>query len=413
MTNKKAYLLVLTLLLFSGNPLMTFLFGKFTMAIAALLIFLMIHKTIKLDKHFFVLFKFMFFGIVTIGICQQLELQTVSWLGMLNLATKFLIGGVIINALKDRFSWFFFRVVADLSFLSLAFYLMVNLLKIKFPSISLGEDINSYVIYGTSYEQHMLKNAGMFWEPGAHAGILTLGLALNFYNLKSYWVNHKMKLIVVILALLTAQSTTGYLVGFIIFLFLFISKKTILFVPVFLIVAFYVYQSTPFLREKIESQYEESQNQKIGEVSNTRFGSLIFDWYYIKKHPLIGNGLDESTRYANHNYLFVGEKGDVIGSGNGFTGSIASMGIIYLLAYFYFLWKATVKQNQIFAFLVFLIVLFNLQGEQWLNFPLYLGLPFLILNPIKMKSRFKENSKKKFPLNHDMYIEKKYNRLSN
>jgi hypothetical protein len=398
MTKKKAYFLLLILLFFSGNPLMTFLFGKFTMAVALVLTFLLIHKNIQLDKQFFTLFKIIILGIFAIGAFQLIELHTVSWLGMLNLATKFLLGGIIANTLKDRFNWMFFKVVSDLSVLSLIFYILINLLKIKLPSISLGEEINSYIIYGTSYEQHMLKNAGMFWEPGAHAGILTLNLALNFNNLKYYWAKHKYRLIAVILALLTAQSTTGYLVGFIIFLFFFINKKTVILIPIFLIIAFYVYQSTSFLSEKIESQFEESQNQKIGEVSNTRFGSAIFDWYYIQNHPLIGNGLEETTRYAKHKYLFVGEKGDVIGSGNGFTGTLASMGILYVLAYFYFLWRAIAIQNKIYALLVLLAVVLNLQGEQWLNFPLYLGLPFLTLKPIGINRRPKIYKKVHFSL---------------
>ncbi|MFD0777263.1 hypothetical protein ACFQZF_00695 [Flavobacterium myungsuense] len=242
---------------------------------------------------------------------------------------KFLLGGIIINYLKKQFASIFFKVIADLSLISLMFYLVVNIFGIVIPSITLGPEIESYIIYGTSTELHMLKNAGMFWEPGAFAGILTLCLALNYNNLKNYWFEQPFKLGIIILALLTTQSTTGYLVGAIIFLFLLFKGKNIFIVPVFVFAITYIYETTDFLKEKIEIQIEKSSNQKVGEFSNTRFGSLIFDWYYIQKHPFIGNGLNEKTRYSEHQYLFVGEKGDAIASGNGFTGYLASLGVFF------------------------------------------------------------------------------------
>lgn len=388
MKTKQSYFLILILLFFSGNPLVPFLFGKFTAAIGLVLTFFLIHKSIKLDKAFLKLIKIIVVGIFLIAVFQYLELHSVSWMGMFNLALKFLLGGIIINHLKEKFVWCFFNVVSDLSVLSLLFYLLINILKITLPSINLGGEVKSYIIYGTSYELHMLKNAGMFWEPGAYAGILTLCLALNFNNLKYYWIKYRYKLLAVILTLLTTQSTTGYLVLFIIFLFFFVHGKNIILVvivlPVILLASIYVYESTDFLKEKIDSQFENSTEQKVGEFSNTRFGSLIFDWHYIQKHPLIGNGLDEKTRYSDHQYLFSGEQGDIIGSGNGFTGTLATMGVFYILAFFYFLWKTTVLQSNFFAFLILLVVFLNLQGEQWLNFPLYLALPFLIIKPISI-----------------------------
>ncbi|MFC6876174.1 hypothetical protein [Flavobacterium myungsuense] len=386
MKNKKSYLLILILLFFSGNPLITFLFGKFSTVVGLTLTILIIYKSIRFSKKFIKLIFIIVTGILIIGVFQHIKLGYVSVLGMINLVIKFLLGGIIINYLKKQFASIFFKVIADLSLISLMFYLVVNIFGIVIPSITLGPEIESYIIYGTSTELHMLKNAGMFWEPGAFAGILTLCLALNYNNLKNYWFEQPFKLGIIILALLTTQSTTGYLVGAIIFLFLLFKGKNIFIVPVFVFAITYIYETTDFLKEKIEIQIEKSSNQKVGEFSNTRFGSLIFDWYYIQKHPFIGNGLNEKTRYSEHQYLFVGEKGDAIASGNGFTGYLASLGVFFLIGFFYFLWKATNRQGLFFAFIVVLVVLLNLQGEQWFNYPLYLGLPFIILQKKKNKT---------------------------
>jgi len=310
-------------------------------------------------------------------------LPSVSYLAISNLLLKILMGGIIVNYLKDQFVYYFFKVIASLSLISLFFFIMINILGVTIPHISLGLDINSYFIYGTSGEIHMLKNAGMFWEPGAHAGILTLCLALNLKNLKFYWSQYQFQLVIIILTLLTTQSTTGYLAGFLILLFYFFKPKNIaislIASTILFAVGYYIYETTDFLKDKIESQFEKTNEQGIGDFSNSRFGSLIFDWHYIAKHPLIGNGFDEKTRYADHQFLFSGTKGDVIGSGNGFSHYLACMGIFFMIGYFVLLWKATFVNGKLYGLLIISLVLINLQGEQWLNFPLYLGLPFLVL----------------------------------
>lgn len=393
-----SYFLVLTLLFFSGNPLVTFLFGKFSTIIGLLLIFVLLNTKIKLDKNFLNIFKFVVIGLFLIGLFQYFEFEYVSVLGMFNLMLKFLLGGIVINNLKGRFNWIFFNVASDLCLISLFFYLPVNILQVSLPSIDLGDYHVSYIIYTAIFNDDIVRNCGMFWEPGAFAGVLTLCLALNFNNLNYYWINYRYKLLFILLALLTSQSTTGYLVGSIIFLFIFINGKNFFAIPLFLIAFIYIYQTNEFLSKKIESQFKSSQDQSVGEFSNTRFGSAIFDWNYILKHPLIGNGLDEKTRYSDHQYLFYAKENEGIGSGNGFTGTLASLGVFYIFVYFYFLWKATIRQNKSYAFLLLIVVLLNLQGEQWFNFPLYLGLPFLVVKPIILKRkiifkyRFPQNS---------------------
>lgn len=378
----QAYLLVFTLLFFSGNPLATFLFGKLSTAIGLLLTLIIINSNLKVKKLFIKKYKFLLLGILLISLNQFIILPSISFPAIVNLVLKILMGGFIINYLKEDFALYFFKVLVFLSSVSLVLYLGINILGISLPYFLIGPETKSYIFYGTSSELHMLKNAGMFWEPGAHAGILSLCLGLNLNHFKYYWLNNKFQLIVVILALITTQSTTGYIVGFLILLFYFYKPRnfaiSLLILPLIIGIWLYFYNSTDFLKEKIESQYEKSLEQEVGDFSNTRFGSLIFDWHYINKHPFIGNGFDEKTRYQDHQFLFAGAKEDVIGSGNGFSHYLASMGIFFVLGYFVFLWKAAVVNGKIFAFLILLLVFLNLQGEQWFNFPLYLGLPFLI-----------------------------------
>lgn len=377
------YLLIFLLILFSGNPLITGYFGKYSIIVLFLIVVVLLSKRLKIAKRFISIYKWIAISILLISVFQYIQLGSVSTLGVLNLLLKIFIGGYIINHLGSRLNYTMFKVVFHLSLISLVFYVVHSTFGDVFPGISLSNNKYSYVLYTPSYGTHLYKNAGMFWEPGAHAGLLTLCLAINFPYLKIMWQQHKMKLIVIIITLLTTQSTTGYLVGFAILLFYFLNTnsaiKTSFFLPIILFLGFSVYQATDFLKDKIEKQFENTTDQEVGSFSNTRFGSYVFDLHYIQKHPLIGNGLDTKTRYADHQYLFYGAEEDVIGSGNGLSNYLASMGVFFVVGYFYLVWKSARLCSFYFASVLCIVVFLNLQGEQWFNFPLYLGLPFILL----------------------------------
>lgn len=388
----KTYLLIFVLLLFSGNPLLSFLFTKYTPFVGLIIALLIINKDLKIDKSFIHTTKIIAFFLLLIGVFQYLQLSLVSVLGMINLLVKFILGGLIIYHLKEKFFPAFFKVIFHLSIVSLLFFIVINLLKTPLPSISLSESANTYFVYGIS-KGHMHQNAGMFWEPGAYAGILTLCLALNFNHLNYYWKKHRFKLIIVFTTLLSTLSSSGFIVGFVIILFYFIQAKKLsvyfLALPALLFIGLYLYENTDFLKDKIEGQYKVATEQEVGEFSNTRFGSILFDWHYIQKHPFTGNGLLEETRYADHQHLFVGAVGDVVGSGNSFSNFWASLGCFFILGYFYLLWKATSPAGLKFSIIILIIVLLNIQVEQWFNYPLYLGLLFISGISLKKKKAIK------------------------
>lgn len=375
-------MLIFILLFFSGNPLATYLFGKFSALVGLVLVLIIVRRRIVIDKDFVSKAKWIIIILSIISFGQYIVLSYVSIQGMLNLIIKILLGAIVFKYLKEDFNWNFFKVNYHLSLISLVFYFLVNILGLDIPFITISEKIHSYILYNFSAEEHLYKNAGMYWEPGAHAGILTLCLALNFSNLKYYWLKHRIKLMIIIAALLLTQSTTGYIVGFIICLFYFVQKRnfflSVIVLPTFVVIGLLIYQKTEFLKDKIDYQFEKSEDQSIGDFSNTRFGSLLFDWHYIEKHPLIGNGLSEITRYADHQYLFIGEDGNSLGNGNGFSHYLASLGVFFILGYFYLLYRASCVKGVTFSILIFLVVLLNLQGEQWFNYSLYLGLPFMV-----------------------------------
>jgi hypothetical protein len=383
-SEKKAYFLVFILLFFSGNPLAFFLFGKYSTLVGLLLSILNIKPNFNIDKYFSNKLNSFLFIILIIVLLQYLTLTSLSSLAFVNLVLKILMGGLILNYLKESFAYIFFRVISTLSLFSLIGFIFINQFGFNLPFIIVSQSYKSYFLYGSLSGEAFFRNCGMFWEPGAFSGILTLCLALNIKFLNYYWVNYKLQLISIFLALLTTQSTTGYIVGFFIFLFNLINHKnifrTLILFFTFLFISFYIYNKTNFLKTKLDNQFFRASNQSVGDFSNSRFGSIIFDWHYILKHPFSGNGFNFKTRYADHQFLFRGatDNLDVIGSGNGFSNFLASMGILFISLYFFLLWNTSKFLGNKFAFFICLIVFLNLQGEQFFNYPLYLSLPFII-----------------------------------
>lgn len=382
----KNYVLVFILLFFSGNPLATFLFGKFNIVVGLIAVLLLLNVKINLDQQFFKKYRLIVLGIVSIFVFHLIFLQQVAFLAYGNILLKFLLGGIVIWQLNEKFQKIFFRVIGILSFTSLCFFALVNLIGFEIAYVDIDSKHKAYLIYCTSIG-HIHRNAGMFWEPGAFAGIITICLALNIQYLPIYWKHNKFYLFSILLALITTQSTSGYIVGFVVLIYLFLKPKhlsiSLVILPLALFFGSYIYNSNDFLNEKINAQFEKSESQEIGEFSNTRLGSVIFDWYYIQKHPLIGNGFDQETRYSDHQYLFNGIQGDAIGSGNSFSHYWASLGVMFIIGYFMLLWKQVAVKGKIFAILILIVVFLNLQSEQWFNFPLYLGFIFLFHEPQK------------------------------
>lgn len=179
-------------------------------------------------------------------------------------------------------------------------------------------------------------------------------------------------------ALFTTFSTTGYLVFFALSaykLYQLRARVTLRFFLIALVLGIgaVLISEAHFLGAKIRIQFENLSLSS--DYSSDRFGALAFDLYYIEKHPVFGNGLIDETRFADHPYLH----GLTRGHGNGLSNFTATYGLFGLLAYLSaitFARFAPLPSHRLFGAAVIAILLFS---EQFLNYPLFLGLPFLAL----------------------------------
>jgi hypothetical protein len=306
---------------------------------------------------------------------QYFVLGYVSLPGSLYFLLKLAFGYVIIATIGTKFKVIFFNTIFFISLISLVGFIW-NHLGFDIPSLYKGENELKSLIFFTQNSDGM-RNAGMFWEPGVFACYIVLCLSFYIGNINELFKNNTIKLIIVLTALATTMSTTGYIVFFFLAMVnlwnMFSWGKALLILPFiifFSIASYIIFMKSNFLEEKVKEQYDETLDLN-GEFSPTRFGALMFDIYYIKKHPLIGNGLHEKTRYADHPYLF----GQELRHSNGFSNFLASMGFLSLWFYSYYILKFKSRFKWIFLITTLLIM----QGEPLMNYPLFLTIPFIFI----------------------------------
>lgn len=222
---------------------------------------------------------------------------------------------------------------------------------------------------------HVFRNCGMFWEPGAFQGYIMLALLFYINDYKSLWKIHRWKCIILSLALLTTFSTTGYIVYLLYIAYIIFTSRISYYIKtcvvfITLVCCIHAYHNLDFLGEKIEVQYENATNLRNNEVSWSRMGAMKIDLQQISRHPIVGNGFLMTSRYEK-----LGEK--MAGSGNGFTGAINILGIPCIALYLIALYKSLTfrKRHEKVFFVSVIIILLN--GEFFLNYPLFWGLPFI------------------------------------
>lgn len=367
--SRHSYILIILLIFISGSPILNnaFLYG--ILGLGFLLYSVLFLNMSRRRK----LWVYMLFFVI-IFILQYINLHYISILGSINLLMKLMIGATVMWITKDKFRYIYTDVLFYLSVISLFFYI-IGLLGLSIPNLFSNDPNRSSILVYNSLSQSSYRNCGPFWEPGAFACYLILVPLLFIDNLREFVISNKSKTLVLSVTLISTISTTGYICLFIIIVYYLItfSKNRfisyLIYVPIVLVMISYAFVKLDFMSEKIEEQTLSAVDLD-GEFSNTRLGSLMFDLHYIKKHPIIGNGLHERTRYADHPSLW----GQNLGHGNAFSNYTAQMGTIAMIVYFLLLYQAFSKR-----IIVPIIVLLLFQGEQLLNYPLFLSLPFVIL----------------------------------
>lgn len=378
-------LLVLALIAVTGNPVLS------SVSVAPFLYALLLVAGLSLrhganSVHFVRHYAAVAAGFGVVFAAHWLQLGAVSWFGAAHFLVKVFIGGWVIDRLGVRFIPCLFRAAFWLCASSLVFYPALLLMGPEAFPDGLGEawtgseSIRSIVVFTVHNTPEWWRNSSMMWEPGALQGLINLALFL-MPEQALVKRRHRLASLVLVATLVTTFSTTGYLVFFLVVLYklggarLPVMAKSVA-LAALLVIGLVVFLEADFLAQKIVEQYLDSLD--YDGFMPDRFGALLFDLQYIDKHPLFGNGLIESTRYADHPQLH----GLPLGHGNGLSNFIATFGLVGLLVYGLGIVRsgfALGRRGQASRVALVTLVAVLSVGEQFLNTPLFLGLPFLML----------------------------------
>ena len=392
--------LMLTLFIISGNPAMSFGLPHqpFYVAVAALFFFLMVLQQIEIVTPSLIGI-FIFFAFILIY--QSYSFSFFPVVTLLGFFVRLFIAYAAVRLIKD-FARSYVVIIYWLAILSFIFYIpqqIGNLAGFYFPAIfrpiepifgePQGWRMTLFVHTFIFYQDMVYRNDGIFWEPGALAGYVNLGIILlasirDQYEKRAY----QQRLAMLVACLLSTLSTTGYIVLPLALLLhlnlegkIGISKAIHFFfftlVTIAIFVGFFaVAWEQPFMKEKIMRSIFVAQ-YKPDNWEADRIGTILFDLDYIEERPLTGWGLHEDTRNLLHPFLTgLAETG----RGNGMSDFAAKIGLPALFLWMYCVFKyffIMSEHNTIKSCIGFLCVVIILNGECYLNYPLFLCFFFL------------------------------------
>ena len=389
-------ILVGLLLCLSGNPVICSL-PTLTLAVVAVCLAAALDRRGTLVTMDLVLAVWLFSFVLLV---QCLDFHLLPTAAMGGFLVRLYIGYAVVRLIPD-FPRVYVHVMSCLALLSLCFYVPSVLLASVGVNLepfwaALAERLGTATPCGlpllvhTFCREDLWRNAGMFWEPGAFQGYLTLALIC-------LWVirerlparDYGRYFAILSVVLFTTLSTTGYLVYPLVLILHYdwrakerrrrlrrVLVGGYVLLPLLVAICTYAYIRLEFLQAKMESQFDTALDQQEEGWHTTRLGSLLFDWEYIKRRPLTGWGLNDETRFAlDPQYI-----GTPLGHGNGMSDFTARFGVTGMLIWLLAVSLAVLRLAAADVgrtLLILVVLLLVLQGEAYLGYPLFLGLMFL------------------------------------
>lgn len=392
------YFLVIGLIAFSGFPLffnndrLLVLFVIFTAIIWVV-------RSASISKRTI----FYFGGFTIVILAQAIEFRFFPVETIIGFFLRIILAFFVLKSLRlDVFIKIYINTILVFSIVSFIFYIpllfdesLLDLYKqISIPIINdetgvqIGENLLIFDLRVKDLQSTFLRNPGPFWEPGAFAGFLIIGLLFNkvISNELFNWIG-----MILTLALISTFSTTGYITYmFIIIAFYTNSVKRI--IISFSLIALFVYffNTLPFLHEKIISQYEEATSINLENKRKNRFGSLVVDLKDFIEYPLFGKGPNNLTRFVDPVNMKVNNRN------NGITDFLVKFGLIgfclYFISMYHSLKRVCFAYNQdkktlLILFISLFLIAFS---EVYFMYPLFFALS--LLQTILIRTDIKERS---------------------
>lgn len=281
----------------------------------------------------------------------------------------FLAGILIIKTYGNEIGIYFEKALVFLSAISVVCWIIEvvagqNLL-LKFPIVLdniLGNSEHSIIFYtlggATSLYGNLCRNSGCAWEPGLFSVMVCMAIQFNIS--RNLGVKLNKHLIILLIALATTFSTTGYSIAFIIFVFYFLYTKRLTLLRKIIYISFLSFvficvYNLPFMSEKIESrsnvanfsiesgalEWKEKEN-KVFTVD--RIEGLYLDYLNFINNPFFGYGLQREKSYVYNNI-----SPNIITS-NGILKPFAQFGFILAILLLVLTFKSSKKLSREYSF---------------------------------------------------------------
>ncbi|MGE5458725.1 MAG: hypothetical protein ACM3RX_10260 [Methanococcaceae archaeon] len=335
--------------------------------ILSLLIF--IKRGIKLDKYFYI--GTVYFIILTSIYLLAFPGKEHSFLTYLSHYAKLFYAYLTIKILKRDVFDLYHNVIVKLALISLPlfFFQLIlpdilftinNTLTENLPFLKVRNNFSNTLLFSFTLEYHPLRNCGFMWEPGGFAGMLTIAILINLVRNR---IQLNKQLFILIVALITTFSTTGYLVLGIIVVFILINKKveySFILIPIFLSLGIYI-STLDFMAAKIVNILQDtgielqvvSYDYYKGSIALNRFTSLLLDLHDMQKSPIIGIGF--YIKGQTQNYVMSYNRSNGLSY---WALQFGILGIIVLAVNFYLSFKLYLrKYNYKGAFIFPLLIM--------------------------------------------------------
>lgn len=283
-----------------------------------------------------------------------------------------IIAFIHVNVYKENLFGLYEDIIVFLS----KFSILLWLLSVIFPSIASNifrtfpeTHFGNNFLYvfnwmnpsSGQYYSGIMRNAGFSWEPGRYAIMICLAILFNIYNNGIRFKKNR-NIIILLFALITTQSTTGYMITLLLYILFYInniSKRTILKTLFIILPIVLTIMQLDFMSEKIKDRADvttanetfieaESYFSKSGglerHIALDRFQSMFFEWNNFINDPILGYSKDVSKSWFAKNFI----------SDYSLTGGIiqilAQFGLIFGIFIYYTLFRSSVQISNIMKY---------------------------------------------------------------
>lgn len=318
-------------------------------------------------------------------------LSTYSVVRMMNVY----FASVLIFVYRNKFIYILEDVIYKLAFIDLVLWIilvispsvidaMMSLSPIKGSGLVEG---NSWFVFAKGWQYEIfIRNIGFAWEPGRFGSIISIGIFINMI-VNNFSIKGNKHLLVLLLALLSSQSTTSYM-GFIFTILVYMynvrRQYFIISLPIG-IIAILVIMSLDFMADKMQElsifnqDHADSFQSSLDYYATTdqfvpqRFDALMLEGLNILHDPLIGNASDPAGYlYSVFHVNFS--------LSNGLLRIFSNMGIIIGLLYYFLVYKASKWMSQEYNYngwwaFMGLFMIINV-SYSWIFEPVFLAFVF-------------------------------------